>query len=112
MEFYQKYDVPFPDGESDEQFVARVRKFFNDEVVPVLSRGENVLIVTHDGVLQALEVILESMEMKDLWGLSKRNPNAMPITYIYESGMTPGVVPIKKIKKHMRKGIYRHVKQQ
>ena len=52
-----KYTVPLPGGESEKQVLERVQKFFK-EIKPRLDKGENVLIVTHAGILRVLNVIL------------------------------------------------------
>ena len=50
------YDIPLPNGESDKQMVERVRRFYNDVLLPRLEKGETVLVASHSGIMIALEI--------------------------------------------------------
>lgn len=41
-------------GETSAEFGARVQSFFNDEILPALKRGENVLVVSHKYVVELI----------------------------------------------------------
>jgi 2,3-bisphosphoglycerate-dependent phosphoglycerate mutase len=87
------YSEPMPNGESDKEIVARVKKFFDAEVQPRLDRGENVLIVAHSGILKAFDIVL-GIEPVPADNESRRGakvPNAAPLVCNYEDG---------KLKKH------------
>jgi len=85
-----RYNVPLPGGgESEKQVVERVKKFFDSEVKPCLDRGENVLIVTHSGIMRVLGMVIGLEEIpKDaiLETTKKFLPNASPFVYEFEDG--------------------------
>lgn len=85
------YAHPMPNGESNKQIVARVRDFFEGEVLPRLARGENVLLAAHAGVLRAFMIVLgiEPVPADDAPGAGRssvRIPNAAPFVCVYEDG--------------------------
>ncbi len=95
------YDVPLPGGgESDKQVVARVQKFFDEEVMPRLARGENVLIVAHSGIMHAFAIVL-GIEEAPAPGerlITKSVPNAAPSVYTYEDGVIKDVAVLNNPK--------------
>jgi len=55
------------DGESYEEFIARVEKFFL-EFLPSLQK-ENILIVTHAGVIRTLFCILDGISLEEAFSI-------------------------------------------
>jgi 2,3-bisphosphoglycerate-dependent phosphoglycerate mutase len=92
LSFPWRYDSPFPSGESMEQVVARVQKFFDAEVLPRLQKGENVLIVAHAGIVRAFDFVLGFSEIPAAGQPSERRriPNAAPTVHEYEDGVLTG----------------------
>lgn len=88
LAYPHKYDVPLPNGESDKQMVERVRKFYNEELLPRLERGETVLVVSHSGIMVAFEIAagLRPEPTEDIWSNRSKVPNAAPVVYEYEDG--------------------------
>ena len=90
IKFGRIYDVPMPGGESDKQVVARVQKFYDEEVTPRLARGENVLVVAHSGVVRAFDIVL-GLVPAPADGTERpprpRVPNAGPAVHEYEDGV-------------------------
>lgn len=89
--FLRLYDVRLPGGESEKDAVERVRKFFDDEVLPRLARGENVLVVAHAGIVRAFDVVL-GLKTPPAPGEARAEPkrkipNASPTVYEYEDGV-------------------------
>lgn len=78
--------VPWPGGESVEDVVARVQKFYDEELMPRLLRGENVLVAAHHVVLRAFEIVL-GVEKP---GMRRTVPNAVPAVCEYEDGVMTG----------------------
>jgi 2,3-bisphosphoglycerate-dependent phosphoglycerate mutase len=76
-----------PNGEGERQFVARVRKFYEDDILPRMEKGETVLVVSHAGVMHALGAIMsgEDTMQKSIWQ-GKRLPNAAIIEADYDGG--------------------------
>ncbi len=90
LNYGRRYDKPLPGGESDQQVVDRVQKFFDTEVQPRLARGETVLVVSHSGIMRAFDVVLGFQETPQPdnagWTKRARVPNATPTVAEYEDG--------------------------
>jgi 2,3-bisphosphoglycerate-dependent phosphoglycerate mutase len=86
------FEAPFPNGESMEQVVARVQKFFDAEIMPRLLKGENVLLVAHAGIVRAFDFVLGFHEIPAPGQPAKKRsiPNAAPTVYEYENGVMTG----------------------
>ncbi|MBU6474696.1 MAG: histidine phosphatase family protein [Alphaproteobacteria bacterium] len=74
--------VPWPGGESVDDVVARVRKFYEAELLPRLEKGENVMVVAHNVVLRAFEIVLGA----ETPGVKRKIPNAAPAVFEYADG--------------------------
>jgi broad specificity phosphatase PhoE len=86
------YDRAFPGGESDKQLVERVRRFFDDNVMPRLLKGENVMVVCHAGIVRAFNIVL-GLEAEPGPGQARPKVpvhNASPTLYEYEDGKMTG----------------------
>lgn len=57
----RSYDVAPPNGESLKDTAARVIPYFENEIVPKLKEGKNVVIAAHGNSLRALIMYLEKM---------------------------------------------------
>lgn len=82
------YDTAPPNGESDKDVVARVRKFYESEVLPRLQRGENVLVVSHAGTTRAFDIVL-GLEKEPADGTHRHRRfihNAGPGVHEFEDG--------------------------
>ncbi len=86
------HDKPMPNGESDKDVVARVRAFYETDILPRLANGENVMVVAHYGVACAFEIVLGIVpEPRDGQpSHATRVPNAAPAIYHYEDGVMRG----------------------
>lgn len=86
------YDAPMPGGESDKDVVDRVYGFFASHILPLLERGESVMVVGHVAILRAFDIIL-GVEIAPDAGQPrpfKLVPNAAPIVFEYKnSGLSP-----------------------
>ena len=82
------YDISPPNGESDRDMVARVKKFYDEELVPRLERGETLLVSCHSGIMKAFEIAtgLKPEPGHDIWSTRNGVPNATPVVYEYEDG--------------------------
>lgn len=83
-----KYDIALPNGESDAQMVARTKKFYDEELLPRLARGETVLVSCHSGIMVAFEIAagIRPVPEEDIWSNRHGVPNATPVVYEYEDG--------------------------
>ena len=90
LAFERHYERPLPNGESDKQVVARVQKFFDEEIQPRMARGETVLVVSHSGIMRAFDIVLglrsAPRDHKGQWTNKTRIPNATPTVVEYEDG--------------------------
>lgn len=62
----RSYDVAPPGGESLKDTTARVLPYFEEEIVPHLEKGENVLISAHGNSLRALVKQLEGLSDEEI----------------------------------------------
>ncbi len=88
LAYPHRYDVPLPHGESDQQMVERVRKFYNDVLLPRVVLGETVLVVSHSGIMVAFDIVagLRSVPTEDIWSHRSAVPNAAPVVFEYTDG--------------------------
>lgn len=90
LSFERHFEKPLPGGESDQQVVDRVKKFFDAELQPRLARGETVLVVSHSGIMRAFDLVLGLKDPpkngKGAWTARTRVPNAAPTVIEYEDG--------------------------
>lgn len=86
------YDKPLPNGESDRQAVARVRRFYEENLLPRLERGENVLVVVHAGIVRAFDIVLgiESEPVDGTPKVFRSVPNATPEVFDFVDGRLAG----------------------
>lgn len=83
-----KYNIALPNGESDEQMVARTKKFYDEEILPRMERGETVLVSCHSGIMIAFEIAagIRPVPVEDIWSNRHGVPNATPVVYEYDDG--------------------------
>lgn len=88
LAYPHKYDIALPNGESDKQMVERTKKFYEDEILPRLERGETVLVSSHSGIMIAFEIAIGTRPVptEDIWSNRHGVPNATPVVYEYEDG--------------------------
>jgi 2,3-bisphosphoglycerate-dependent phosphoglycerate mutase len=60
------WDYPVPGGETLKDVYLRVVPFFDEEILPRLKRGENVLMVAHGNSLRALMKHLEAIHEDEM----------------------------------------------
>lgn len=81
-----------PGGESLTDVAARVLPYFRDKVLPQLSSGKNVLIVSHEHPLRAIIMHLEKLPPQQL--LQLELATAVPVVYEYD---LTGTITAKRI---------------
>jgi 2,3-bisphosphoglycerate-dependent phosphoglycerate mutase len=88
LAYPHKYDIALPNGESDKQMVERTRRFYEEELLPRLERGETVLVVSHSGIMVAFEIVagIRPVPEGDIWSNRQGVPNASPVVFEYEDG--------------------------
>jgi 2,3-bisphosphoglycerate-dependent phosphoglycerate mutase len=65
----RSWDEPLPAGESLKDVHARVIPYFDQEILPQLKAGKNVLVVAHGNSLRALAKHLENISDEDIANL-------------------------------------------
>ncbi|MDX1765554.1 MAG: 2,3-bisphosphoglycerate-dependent phosphoglycerate mutase [Candidatus Saccharimonadales bacterium] len=60
------WDVPVPNGETLKMVYERAVPFYKETIVPVLEKGQNVLIAAHGNSIRALIKYIESISDEDI----------------------------------------------
>ncbi|MEL6355252.1 MAG: histidine phosphatase family protein, partial [Cyanobacteria bacterium J06627_28] len=76
-EFLHSHNETPPSGESIEKVYNRVAQFYEEEVAPRLARGENVLVVCHQYVLEPLALYLSGLPATNYHHLKLPNGKAL-----------------------------------
>lgn len=76
-EFLHSHNESPPSGESIQQVYERVAQFYEEAIVPRLARGENVLIVCHQYVLEPLALYLSGLPVTAYHHLKLPNGKAL-----------------------------------
>lgn len=75
----RSFDVPPPNGESLKDTAARTLPYFNEQVMPVLKSGEDVLIVAHGNSLRSIVMEIEELTPDEI--LKVNIGTGIPLTY-------------------------------
>ncbi len=78
----RSYDTPPPDGESLKDVVARVGKYYKQNIIPELNTGKNILIAAHGNSLRALLIVLGARTPEDINKMEI--PTGVPIIFEFE----------------------------
>lgn len=70
------FDTCLPNGETFREVVARVGKFYEEELKPRLEKGEDVMVSCHSGVMRAFKYYLGAVNEKEAFEI--KVPNAQP----------------------------------
>jgi 2,3-bisphosphoglycerate-dependent phosphoglycerate mutase len=82
------YDIPLPNGESNKDVVERVRKFYEDELKPLMDQGKTVVISCHSVVKRAFHVVMGEVQAERMYELDIGN--AQPWVISYTNGVKNG----------------------
>ena len=77
----RSFDIPPPDGESLKNTAERVLPYFNEEILPKVINGSNVLIAAHGNSLRSLIMQLDNISEVDIVNLEI--PTGAPIKYVF-----------------------------
>ena len=83
---YEGIDVPY--SESLKLTIERVLPYWQSDILPVIERGETVIISAHGNSLRALVKHLSNISDEDITGLEI--PTGQPIIYEFDAAMKPG----------------------
>lgn len=87
------WEHPIPEGETMKKVYERVVPFYENEVLPLLKAGKNVILAAHGNSLRALVKYLEDLSIDDLMALEFGIGEA----YVYEVD-TSGKIIHKEIR--------------
>ena len=80
----RSYDVAPPGGESLEMTAERTIPYFEDEIMPDLEAGRNVLVSAHGNSLRSIVMHIENISPKDI--VSFEIPTGVPRYYELSEG--------------------------
>ena len=80
--------IAIPDTESLKLTIERVLPYWESDILPVLARGETVIISAHGNSLRALVKHLSNISDEDITDLEI--PTGQPIIYEFDAAMQPG----------------------
>lgn len=78
----RSYDIAPPNGESLKDTAARVIPYFEQEIIPQLKAGKNIIIAAHGNSLRALIMFIEKLSPEQI--LKREIGTAKPITYTFD----------------------------
>ena len=85
----RSFDISPPDGESLKDTAERVLPYFNDEIMPNVIKGDNILIAAHGNSLRALIMQLDGISDQDIVKLEI--PTGAPIHYAFNKDGSIGL---------------------
>ncbi len=84
----RSYDVPPPGGESLKDVVARVKPYFEKNILPDVKAGKNVLLAAHGNTLRAMLIILGENTPENI--NTAEIATGVPIVFKYADGKLQG----------------------
>ena len=83
----RSYDIPPPGGESLKNTAERVLPYFNTEILPRLTQGENILVAAHGNSLRSLVMQLDHLSKEEV--IELEIPTGAPIIYTFSGNESP-----------------------
>ena len=80
----RSFEVAPPEGESLEMTAKRTIPYFNEEIVPDLLEGKNVLVSAHGNSLRSIVMHIEEIRPEEI--VSLEIPTGSPMYYIFDQG--------------------------
>ena len=77
----RSYDIPPPGGESLKDTGERVMPYFNQEILPLIKKGENILISAHGNSLRSMIKFLDNISDTEIVKLEI--PTGAPIHFTF-----------------------------
>ena len=82
----RSFDIPPPGGESLKMNAERTIPYFEEEIVPDLEEGKNVLVSAHGNSLRSIVMHIESISPSEIVSLEIATGAPMFYDYKLESG--------------------------
>jgi 2,3-bisphosphoglycerate-dependent phosphoglycerate mutase len=83
----RSYDIQPPNGESLSDTAARVLPYWNNQIIPHIRKGENILIAAHGNSLRALVMQLDALSPEKV--LELNIPTGVPLLYEFDGEAHP-----------------------
>ena len=80
----RSYDTPPPNGESLKDVVERVSPYFNENIKPLIDKGENILIAAHGNSLRAMMIELGMYKPEEISSIEL--PTGSPLCINLDEG--------------------------
>ena len=80
----RSYDTPPPNGESLKDVVERVSPYFNENIKPLIDKGENILIAAHGNSLRAMMIELGMYKPEEIANIEL--PTGSPLCINLDQG--------------------------
>ena len=80
----RSYDTPPPNGESLKDVVKRVSPYFNENIKPLIDKGENILIAAHGNSLRAMMIELGMYKPEEISNIEL--PTGSPLCINLDQG--------------------------
>lgn len=81
----RSYNIPPPNGESLKMTAERSIPYFEEKIVPMLQKGNNVFISAHGNSMRSIIMDLDNLSEEEVVKLEI--PTGMPIIYNYQDGI-------------------------
>ncbi len=82
----RSYDVPPPEGESLKDVVEnRVRPYFNREILPLLEKGEDVLVAAHGNTVRGILIVIGARTPENI--NDAEIPTGAPLVFEFDEKM-------------------------
>lgn len=96
----RSFDYPVPNGESLKMVYERVVPYYQENILPLLKEGKNVLVAAHGNSLRALVKYLENLSDEEISQLEIRTGEA----YVYQID-AEGKITSKEIRAENEKAV-------
>ncbi|MBS56533.1 MAG: 2,3-bisphosphoglycerate-dependent phosphoglycerate mutase [Rickettsiales bacterium] len=80
----RSYDTPPPNGESLKDVVERVAPYFEENIKPIINKGENILIAAHGNSLRAMMIQLGMYKPEEISSIEI--PTGLPLCINLDKG--------------------------
>jgi 2,3-bisphosphoglycerate-dependent phosphoglycerate mutase len=80
----RSYDIPPPNCESLKDTAERTIPFFEENILPELKAGKNILVSAHGNSLRSIVMFIEKLTKEEILGLEI--PTGKPLFYDYKNG--------------------------
>jgi 2,3-bisphosphoglycerate-dependent phosphoglycerate mutase len=79
----RSFDVPPPNGESLKDTAARTLPYFNARILPLLRKGEDIIIAAHGNSLRSIVMEIEGLTPEEI--LEVNIGTGVPLTYVMDA---------------------------